>query len=134
MVVGPPALEQHVECVGGKSVGLDDIDVLTHPHLALTDSRRNLSDLPSPTGRSSMHLLFDEGNATSHVLNATSAHLMTHGALLEADMGLNISLNPQWGQAKPSTAPLHPPIGRGTGGLRSGTARCGRNPWWAWTT
>ena len=78
-------------------VGLDDIDVLTHPHLALTDSRRNLTDLPSPTGRSSMHLLFDEGNATSHVLNATSAHLMTHGALLGTDMGLNISLDPQWG-------------------------------------
>ncbi|MGB0151869.1 MAG: hypothetical protein ACPF92_06040, partial [Candidatus Poseidoniaceae archaeon] len=78
-------------------VGLDDIDVLTHPHLALTDSRRNLSDLPVPTGRSSMHLLFNEGNATSHVLNATSAHLMTHGALVEADMGLNVSLDPQWG-------------------------------------
>ena len=78
-------------------VGLDDIDVLTHPHLALTDSRRNLSDLPAPTGRSSMHLLFDEGNATSHVLNATSAHLMTHGALQDAGVDLEVSLDPQWG-------------------------------------
>ena len=78
-------------------VGLDDIDAISHPHLALTDSRRNLSDLPTPTGRSSMHLLFEEGNATSHVLNTTSAHLMTHGALHEASVDLNVSLDPQWG-------------------------------------
>ena len=78
-------------------VGVDDIDALVHPHLALTDSRRNLSDLPAPTGRSSMHLLFDEGNVTSHVLNTTSAHLMTHGAFHEAGVNVDVSLDPQWG-------------------------------------
>jgi len=78
-------------------VGIDDIDALAHPHLALTDSRRNISDLPRPTGQSSMHLLFDEGNATSHVLNTTSAHLMTHGALHAAGVNLDVSLDPQGG-------------------------------------
>jgi hypothetical protein len=78
-------------------VGIDDIDALAHPHLALTDSRRNLSDLPMPTGQSSMHLLFDEGNATSHVLNTSSAHLMTHGAFHAAGVNLDVSHDPQLG-------------------------------------
>ncbi|MGB0489972.1 MAG: SCO family protein [Candidatus Poseidoniaceae archaeon] len=78
-------------------VGIDGIDATAHPHLALTDSRRNLSDLPDPSGRSSLHLLLPEGNATSHVLNSTSAHLMTHGALHGAGVNLNVSLDAQWG-------------------------------------
>jgi cytochrome oxidase Cu insertion factor (SCO1/SenC/PrrC family) len=76
---------------------IDDIDAVTYPHLAWTDSRRNLSDLPDPSGRSSAHVLFAEGNATSHVLNTTSAHLMTHGALHQASSDLEVRLDSQWG-------------------------------------
>ena len=78
-------------------VGIDDIEAVTNPHLAWMDSRRNLSDLPTPTGRSSMHVLFAEGDATSHVLNTTSAHLMTHGALHQTASDLDIKHDPQRG-------------------------------------
>tara|TARA_B100000900_G_scaffold379972_1_gene365292 strand:- start:2552 stop:4063 length:1512 start_codon:yes stop_codon:yes gene_type:complete len=78
-------------------VGIDDIDAVTYPHLAWTDSRRNISELPAPAGRSSVHVLFAEGDAISNVLNTTSAHLMTHGALHQSNSDLEVRLDPQWG-------------------------------------
>ena len=78
-------------------VGVDDVNGLTHPHLAWTASNGNMSGLPAPTGRSSMHLLFPNGTMTGHVQTSTSAHLMTLGALNTAGMDLDVTLDPQWG-------------------------------------
>ena len=71
-------------------VGIDDVNGLEHPHLAWVASSRNASEVPSPTGRSSMHVLFPNGNLSSHMLETTSAHLMTLGAMNEAGMDVDV--------------------------------------------
>lgn len=77
-------------------VGVDSIDALSQPHLAWVPSNSTVRP-QAPSGSASVSVVLPDGEVLRSSMNTTSGHYQTLGALGQAGLDLNISMDPAWG-------------------------------------